>query len=180
MKTILALSLCGMLFAVKAEDQIRIVRHGTNVTAQPSTVFTTNIIRLLESCGFNSTDYAVEAETWRQRERADSVVVLTLSPPRSLTVCTFTPADDNSVSNNVAAWAALRRAKRETKLIDAILIPLPEHELPDHIFARSGTNVFAVTKMSPYALRDVAFEPVLHLSSGTAYESLVSLPPPNR
>ena len=180
MKTILGLGLCVMLFAVKAEDQIRIVRHGTNVTAQPSAVFTTNIIRLLESCGFNSTDYAVKAETWRQRERTDSVVVLTLSPPRPVTVCTFTPADDNSVSNNVAAWLALRRAKQETKSIDSILVTLPEHQLPDHIFARSGTNIFSVTKMSPYALRDVALEPVLHLSSGTAYESLAHLPSLNK
>ena len=74
--------------------------------------------------------------------------MLILSPPRSLTVCTFTSADDNSVSNNVAAWFALRRAKWETKSVDTILVPLPEHEFPDHIFARSGTNVFAVTKWS--------------------------------
>jgi hypothetical protein len=186
MRTIIALSVCGIILTVKAQDQIRIVRHGTNVTEQPSAVFTTNVIQLVESCGFDSTDHAdstgsaVNGRTWGKREQSDSFVVLTFSPPRNLSLSTFTDRDDLAVSNNLVAWGALRYKRREIKSIDQILLPLPERNLPDHIFVRSGTNVFAVTKMLPFFLRDVAFEPVLNLRSGTAYESLAGLPASNK
>src|SRR6185503_18149147 len=104
MKTIIALSVCGIILTVKAEDQIRIVRHGTNVAERPSAVFTTNVIRLVESCGFDSTDHAdssghaVNDKTWPQREQSDSFVVLTFSPPRNLSLSTFTDGDDRAVS----------------------------------------------------------------------------------
>jgi hypothetical protein len=176
MKTIIAAFLCGVFLTAKADDQIRMVRHGTNITERPSAALATNIIECFLSAQFDSTAYAVKADTWREREQSDSFVELTLSPPRNLTVCTFTPADDAAVGTNVVEWAAMRRAKWESKSIDVILVPLPKRNLPDHIFAKSGTNVISVTKMSPYVLKRIVLEPALHLSSVFPYSSLTKLP----
>jgi hypothetical protein len=176
MKTIIAVFLCGVFLTAKADGQIRMVRHGTNITERPSAALATNIIECFKSASFNSTTYAVKVDTWRELEQSDSFVELTLSPPQNLTVCTFTPADDAAVGTNVVEWVAMRRAKRESKSIDVILVPLPKRNLPDHIFAKSGTNVISVTTMSPYFLKRIVFEPSLHLSSIYPYSSLTELP----
>jgi hypothetical protein len=176
MKTIISVFLCGVFLTAKADDQIRMVRHGTNITERPSAALATNVIEYFLSAGFNSTTYAVKADTWREREQSDSFVELTLSPPRNLTVCTYTPAVDAAVGTNVVEWAAMHRAKWEVKSIDVILVPLPKHNLPDHIFAKSGTNVISVTSMSPYVLKRIVLEPALHLSPVYPYSSLTKLP----
>ena len=64
---------------------------------------------------------------------------------------------------------------REEKSIDQILVPLPEGAWPEHIFAKSGTNVLSFTKYDPLALKRVAFEPVLHLSSVAPYAALINI-----
>ena len=64
MKTFATVLLYSIVLAAVADDQIRLVRHGKDVTERPSAVFTTNIIELLQSCSFYSTAYAVQAETW--------------------------------------------------------------------------------------------------------------------
>ena len=66
---------------------------------------------------------------------------------------------------------------REEKLIDQILVPLPQNDWPAHIFAKSGTNVFSLTKYDPVALKKVAFEPALRLSSVQPYASLANVGP---
>jgi Tfp pilus assembly protein PilV len=72
MKTFIAVFLCGIFLTAKADDQIRTVRHGTNITERPSAALATNVIELFQSAGYNSTDYAVKADTWREREQSDS------------------------------------------------------------------------------------------------------------
>jgi hypothetical protein len=63
MKTLAMAFLCSIVLAAAANAQVRLVRHGKDVTERPSAVFTTNVILLLQSCSVNSTSYAVKAET---------------------------------------------------------------------------------------------------------------------
>ena len=165
MKTIVTLLLGGIVFAAKAGDQIQIVRHGTNVTEQPGVALATNIVEFLRSGTYASTSYAVKAETWRDFERSDSFVLLTFANPRKLKV----PIGE--VKTN-----GLSIPLFEETPVDQILVPLPERTLPAHVFARSGTNVFSVTKMSPSVLGRVASEPALHLSR--LYTSLADIDRP--
>ena len=66
------------------------------------------------------------------------------------------------------------------RAIEEILVPLPEGKRPAHIFAKSGTNVLSFTKYDPIALKMVAFEPALHLSSVEPYASLARIEQPNK
>jgi len=69
---------------------------------------------------------------------------------------------------------------REEKSVDQIIVPLPEGTWPNHIFAKGGTNVFSFTMYEPFALKKVAFEPVLHLSSVEPYAFFARLGESNR
>jgi hypothetical protein len=158
MKAFFIVLLCSIVLIANAEDQIRIVRNGTNVTERPSAALMTNVIAYLESCSYYSTPYAVKSNTWQELERSDSFVLLTFASPRKLQVM-MTPGD-------------LFPRYREEKAIDQILVPLPETNLPLHVFAKSGTNVLSFTKMSPYVLSRIAFEPAVQLSSVRPYSSL--------
>jgi hypothetical protein len=162
MKTFVALLLCSIVLTAEADDQIQIVRHGTNVTERPSAAFATNVIKLLQSCSVYSTAYAGKAETWRDLEHSDSFVHVTFFAPRKLSV----EASDNQ--------GLAERAIRE------ILVPLPEGKWPAHIFAKSGKNVLSFTKYDPIALKIVAFEPALHLSSVSPYASLTHIDQSNK
>jgi hypothetical protein len=162
MKTFVALLLCSIVLTAKADDQIQMARHGTNVTERPSAAFATNVIKLLQSCSVYSTAYAVKAETWRDFEHSDSFVHVMFSAPRKLSVET---SDNQGLAE---------------RAIEEILVPLPEGKWPTHIFAKSGTNVLSFTKYDPVALKRVALEPCLHLSSVEPYASLARIEQPNK
>ena len=160
MKTFITILSCSIVLTTKADDQIQIVRHGTNVTERPSAALATNVINYLQSCSINSTAYAVKANTWQNLEHSDSFVLLRFAAPRKLTVMLI-PGNE------------FPRYWEET-FIDQILVPLPETNLPLHVFAKSGTNVLSFTKMQPFILKQIAFEPALHLSSVDPYSDLAS------
>lgn len=163
MKTVITLLFCSFfVLAANADDQIQMVRNGTNVTERPSAALATNVISLLQNCSYNSTAYAGTEESWRANLRVDSFVLLSFSTPRNLALTTFT--------SGPAQWA-VHATNKQVKAIDQILVPLPvDGPGPDFIFARSGTNVLAFCNWTPPALRKVVFEPALHLSS-TRYSS---------
>lgn len=165
MRTFVTLLVWSAILITRADDGIRIVRHGTNVTATPGAALATNLISYLQSCCVNSTAYAVKTNTWQELERSDSFVLLTFTLPRRLAVITMS-------EENFPPW--------EESSIDQILVPLPEDHLHLHIFAKSGTNVHSFTKMEPYFLKLIASEPALHLSSAQPYASLATIPPPKR
>ena len=165
MKTFATVLLSSIVLAAVADDQIRLVRHGKDVTERPSAGFTTNVIELLKSCSVYSTAYAVKAETWREMLHSDSFVSVTFTRPKKLTVMVATGTGPRF---------------REEKSIDQILVPLPEGAWPEHIFAKSSTNVLSFTKYDPVALKRVAFEPVLHLASVAPYAALINIEQPNR
>jgi hypothetical protein len=170
MKIIIALLFCNFVVAANADDQIRLVRNGTNVTEQPSAALTTNIVKLLQSCSYNSTAYAGKAENWRDIEHFDSFVHLTFGAPQRLVVTIYTNDP-----------AQLSRGTTAVKSIDELLVPLPVGGAgPRHIFARSGTNILSFCKWDPFALKMVAFEPALHLSSVYPYSAYAQFKPPNK
>ena len=163
------ITLAGLLVATTAfggpetnKVVVPIVRHGTNLTERPSAAIATNVIKLLQSCSVCSTAYAVKAETWRDFEHSDSFVHVRFSAPRKLSV---------EVSDNQGL---------AERAIEEILVPLPEGKWPTHIFAKSGTNVLSFTKYDPVALKRVALEPCLHLSSVEPYASLAHIEQPNK
>jgi hypothetical protein len=163
------ITLAGLLVATTAfggpetnKVVVPIVRHGTNLTERPSAAIATNVIKLLQSCSVCSTAYAVKAETWRDFEHSDSFVHVRFSAPRKLSV---------EVSDNQGL---------AERAIEEILVPLPEGKWPAHIFAKSGTNVLSFTKYDPIALKRVALEPCLHLSSVEPYASLARIEQPNK
>jgi hypothetical protein len=163
------ITLAGLLVATTAfggpetnKVVVQIVRHGTNLTERPSAAFATNVIRLLQSCSVYSTACAVKADAWRDIEHSDSFVHVMFSESRKLSV----EASDNQ--------GLAERA------IEEILVPLPEGKWPAHIFAKSGTNVLSFTKYDPVALKRVAFEPALHLSSIYPYASLAHIEQSNK
>ena len=69
----------------------------------------------------------------------------------------------------------INRGKREEVAISEILIPLPETEYPQHLYARSGTNVVAHTKYSPMPLKRLILEPALKLRDHGIYKQFANL-----
>jgi len=130
----------------ETDNSIRPVRHGKDVIERPSAIFITNVIELLQSCSVYSTPHAVKAETWREILQSDSFASVTFAGPKKLGVMLVTGTGPRF---------------REEKSIDLILGRLPEGAWPEHIFAKSSTNVLSFTKYDPVALKRVAFEPVL-------------------
>lgn len=155
----LCLFVAGVVGCSQPEN-FRIVRRGQEVKATPSSAFTGNVIKLLESCSVHSTSYAVKTNTWDDLLRSDSFVYIKFDKAQLLNVMMQT--GDGS-------------RFRQKSPIDEILVPLPEGNLPGHIYARAGTNVFAFTKYDPVALKKVAFERILQLSSVKPYSDLAGI-----
>ena len=155
MRTCFAILLTSLAIATAAEVRVQIVRHGTNVMASPEAVFTTNILRLLQTCSIDSTAYAVKTNTWQQRLKSDYLIHLIWTTPTKIRLM------DSS------------NQRLEEREVNEILVPLPIGKWPDHFFARSGSNVLSFTKWPPNTLAKVVSEPVLELSSVSPYASLI-------
>lgn len=140
------------------------VREGMTLPDQPGPLLITNVIRLLTSTSYQSTSYAVKSNTWETLLASDSYVHVKLDPPRNLLLFAPPPADIRD------------RGKREDVAISEILIPLPETEYPQHLYARSGTNVVAHTKYAPMPLKRLILEPALKLRNHKIYKQFADLP----
>src|SRR5262249_26215932 len=118
-------------------------------------------------------------ESWQEILHSDSFVHLTFGAPRKLVVTTYT--HDPAVTN-IEQWKIqLSKGATEAKSIDQILVPLPVGGGgPLHMFARIGTMVWPFCKWDPFALKMVAFEPALHLSSVRPYSSYAHFENRNR
>jgi len=133
--------------ATAASFTVRIQRHGTNVTTSPAEDFATNVLRLFRTCSVDSTSYGARPNPWEKLLASESFVDLKLAEPVAFRV------------------TGLSR-------MDELLVPLPSGKFPSHLFARSGTNVFAVTKYDPLALGRLASEPALQLRNVEPYGKL--------
>ncbi len=144
------------------EATVRVVRDGNQVPAIAESNITDRSINLLRSCSVNSTSYAVKSNTWVHLLGSESFVHLVFKKPTQLSVM-------------MTAGTGLPRHPEPTT-INEILIPLPKGEWPQHLFAKSGTEVLAFTKYSPLALRHLAFEPDIQLAQVLPYSELKQLP----
>jgi len=154
----------ALVFSAAAADQVRMVREGMVLPDQPGPLLITNVIRLLVSTSYQSTSYAVKSNTWETLLASDSYVHIKLDPPRNMQLFAPPPPD------------VMNRGKRVEVTISEILVPLPDSEYPQHIYARSGTNVVAHTKYSPMPLKKLILEPALKLRAHKIYKQFANLP----
>ena len=158
MKLFTMIFVCSIGLEAAADVKMRVVRDHKDVAPPQNAGFVTNVIALLHHCSFNSTSYAVQADTWQETLRSDSFVHVIFSAPRKIRV------------------EAPYHIGREERAIDEILVPLPVGKTPAHIFAKSGTNVLSFTKYDQRDLKTVALEPALQLSSVPPYNSMARFP----
>jgi hypothetical protein len=166
MKAFVTLLLCSSTLATKAEAQIQIVRHGTNVTERPSAALVTNLVELVRSCLYPNY-FPVEAATWQKFERSDSFVLVTFATPSTVKLQIV----DGDWENRKFK---IKESKKE--VIDQLLVPLPDAAPgPANIFVRSGTNFLSLSKWDPKRLGMVGCEPALQLASRSYYKALTDI-----
>lgn len=173
MKALVILLFCSSILAAKGQDQIQIVRYGTNVTERPSAALITNIVELVRSCLIPNY-FPVEAATWQKFQHSDSFVLVTFAAPSTVKV--------KIVDGD---WENRKFIIKESKdvVMDQILAPLPDGSDrgpgPANIFVKSGTNVLSFSKWDPKTLGRVGCEPALQMRS-RFYKSLADTQPPDK
>lgn len=169
MKALITLLFCSVILAAKADDQIQIVRYGTNVTERPGPVLLTNIIALTRSCLLPNY-FPVPAETWRNtQQQSDSFIQVTFASPSKVTV---------RIEDIVLENGKFKVKQSSDEIIDQILVTLPDGP-GARIFARSGTNFFKFSKADPKLLGMVGSEPVLQMRS-KFYKALAEIKRPDK
>ncbi len=152
--TALALAASGFIAIVASAQgvQVRAVRdrHAVAV-AQPERV-ARKLVALVESCAVNSTSYAVADGTWIRVQGSGSYVHLVFPEPREVRL--------KGAGNQPA----------EARMVREVLLPLPPHNEPPHVYVRSGTETISLTKYDPRALRELAQEGDLRLRDLRPYD----------
>jgi hypothetical protein len=154
--------LCSVAAAEASDGQLRVVRKGKDVVMPSVTPLTTNVIALIQSCTYHastdqSSDEAGRPAIWAQALASDSLIHIKFAEPCKLSL------------------AAPSNHGREDYLVDEILVGLPEGRRSGPFLVRTGRNVHAFGKYDPLALKRVAFEPALELSSVRPYSDLAQL-----
>jgi hypothetical protein len=146
-----------------AEPQLQIIRGGKFIPASSGAAakITAHAIALLESASVNSTPHAVTNSTWTNLLASKSFLHVTFPAPREV---------------NIMMIPGVVPRARQPLFLNEIVVPLPEGEWPQHIYARIGTNLQAVCKYSPIALKRLTGHPTLGLSKIAPYKGLANLP----
>ena len=154
---VLGISLCAQnARADGASVQVKAVRNRSDVIVSEAQTLSANLLLLVESCSVNSTKHAVSTSIWRRLLSSDSFVHVTFSEPRSVRVS----SDDNR--------------KREEQEVLEILLPLPEHTWPAHVYVKSQSGkTFSFTKYDSRALKRVVADTGLQLNSTPPYDQLL-------
>ena len=142
-------------FAAFAGDDVRALRHGSEVGLAAPARLADLLAAELESCTVLSARWARAADLWDQALASDSFLHATYAPPRKMTLF----AQDNQ-----------RRVEYD---VQAIVLPLPEGRWPAHDLARIGGETYAFTKCDPVRLIDIVREPALGLAQVQPYKSLL-------
>jgi hypothetical protein len=167
LKTFVTLLLWSSILAARSEDQVQIVRHGTNVNERPSPALVTNAVALVRSC-LSPNYFPIKAETWQEFERSDSFVLVTFASPSTVTV---------KITDGYWMQGKFKFRFTRDEIMDQILVPLPDGAPgPAFIFVKSGTNVLSFSKWDPQKLGMVGCEPALHMSS-RHYKALADINP---
>jgi antitoxin (DNA-binding transcriptional repressor) of toxin-antitoxin stability system len=141
-----------------APPEVRAVRHGEEVVISHRDTLTANVVAMLESCTVNSTANAVAEGTWAQQLTGDSFVLIRFSRPREV----YVKAADNE--------------SRGTRAVSEILLPLPEGKWPQHLYARTGTEVLSFARYSAVPLKDIVMDGELRLGAVPPYDFLMKTP----
>ena len=152
------------VFAASYGDETRIVRGGRTVTESPGPTLVTNVIRFLASSSYQSTAYAVKSNTWQDLLKSDSYVHVKLDPPLRMNLSKLPPSDLTQVRG------------REEVVINEIIVPLLEAHEPQHIYARTGTNIVSHTKFNPILFKRLIQEPAVKLRDSKVYREYSRLP----
>jgi hypothetical protein len=148
----------GNARAYAAGVQVRAVRHKKDVIVTQAETLSTSLLMLVQSCSVNSTKHAASGSVWRRLLSSDSFVHVTFSEPRSVRVS----SGDNG--------------KWEEQEILEILLPLPEHTWPAHVFVKSQSGTLSFTKYDNRALKRVVADTDLQLTSTPPYDQLLKEP----
>jgi len=143
----LLLSLAGAV-ALAAPDRFQIVRDGVRLSVSPGPAFESDVLRLLESCDVESTEYAVKPDTLSELMGSRWLVRVNLVTPRSIK------------TRSGAIWAS------------EILIVLRPDAVPGHIYTALAGDVRSFTKYRNDALLAVSTEPLLQLAGARPYKQL--------
>ena len=159
MRAFIFVFLCCLAVAEATEGQLRVVRKGKDVAMPGVTALTTNVIALIQSCSYHASTYQSSHESgrpaiWAQLLGSNSLIHIQFAEPRKL------------------SFEAASNHGREDYLVDEILVGLPEGRWAGPLLVRTGRNVHAFGKYDPLALKRVAFEPALELSSVRPYSDL--------
>ena len=164
MKALLLVFLCCAVVAEASSAELRVFRKGEAVALPTNSVLASNVLALLASCTVHSAVYQAGAdelpEIWKQTLESGSVIHMKFAKPATL------------------ALEAASNHGRQDYVVYEILVGLPEGRWAGPLRVRTGANVHSFGKYDPGALRRVAFEPALKLSSVSPYSGLAKLPAP--
>ena len=162
MKWLILAVFCGVTVAGASDVQLRVVRKGKEVAMPKDTALTTNVVALIQSCTVHTSTYQSSAlpDVWMKVMNSDSFIQIKFAKPATL------------------KFEAPSNHGREDYAVDEILVGLPADTWPRPFLVRSGRNVHAFGKYDARALKRVAFEPALELSSVSPYSDLAKFPDP--
>jgi len=151
--------LCCVAVAEASDVQLRVVRKGKEVAMPRGTALITNVVALVRSCSYHASTNQSSHESgrpaiWTQLLASNSLIHIKFAEPRKL------------------SFEAPSNHGREDYFVDEILVGLPEGRWAGPLLVRTGRNVHAFGKYDPLALKRVAFEPALELSSVRPYSDL--------
>jgi len=159
------LGLFAMLAGARAPErpadssgvQVTVVRDGAPVAVRDPARVAEKLVRLVESCSYDSTTQVGPGVRWDRDRAAPAFAQVTFTPARELRVWT----------SNTNGRGPLR--------VEGILVALPRDAWPDHVLVQGEAGAMAVTKYSPYALKALVDEPDVGLSGVPPYDELRKL-----
>jgi len=159
MKRLIFALLCCAAVAGASDAQLRVVRKARDVAMVKNTPLTTNVIALIESCTVHTSTCQSGRESerpqiWAKTLDSDSFIHIKFANPVTL------------------KFEAPRNHGREAYSVDEILVGLTEGKWAQPFLVRTGRNVHAFGKYDARALKRVAFDPALQLSSVRPYSDL--------
>jgi hypothetical protein len=86
------------------------------------------------------------------------------------------PPQKIKLPGHLSEYLENKRRTWEDVLIREILVPLPEENGPDHIYARTGTNTISYCKFNPIIFKQIILEPALKMTGTKVHREYSRLP----
>lgn len=133
-----------------------VVRDGMAIHATDVDQKAQKALKLAVSCTVGMSGGALSSGLWQSAKTSESYLQVEFLQPRE------------------AELAASDGQGRRQRRIQAILLPLPTRQLPEHVLVISDNSILVLTKYNPAAMRDIILEGDLGLSTKAPYEQLAS------